>query len=226
MKRLSLFAFISFVAAIVLTSCRSIDFSRSTAVHFAPLTGWKGQSYQGMAIYKDYMVSMQNSGLATLYLIDDDGLTELKKIRLESEAKTNHSNIAFFGTERYSPDDALPVVYVSQCYNGVVDGRKDVCYVERIGLDGSSQLVQTIIFDDSDKLFGYALQWTIDYDRRLLIGYGNTIENLAPGNRFRIITFPMPRLSDGREVILTTRDMLENYTIQDYTSEFSSNQIG
>ncbi|MBQ6161658.1 MAG: hypothetical protein IJK21_03300 [Prevotella sp.] len=226
MKRLSLFASFAFVAVALLTSCRSMDFTRSTVSHFAPFNGWEGQAYQGMAIYDDYMLSLQNTGLATLYKIENERLSEISKIRLESNAKTNHSNVAFFGTERYAAGDALPVVYVSQCFNGVVDGRKDVCYVERIGLDGSAQLVQTIVFNDTEKLFGYALQWIVDYDRRQLIGYGNTIENLAPGNRFRIITFRLPRLSDGKVVTLTNSDIIENYTIQDYTSEFSSNQIG
>ena len=63
-------------------------------------------------------------------------------------------------------------------------------------------------------------------NQNIWIGYGNTIENLAPGNRFRIITFRLPRLSDGKLVTLTNSDIIENYTIQDYTSEFSSNQIG
>lgn len=226
MKRLSLFTFFALFAVAVLTSCRSIDFTHSSVIRFAPLSGWKGQAYQGMAIYKDYMLSLQNTGLATLYAIDNSGLTEIKKIQLESHAKTNHSNVAFFGIERYAAGDELPVVYVSQCYNGVVGGRKDVCYVERISLDGSSRLVQTIVFDDSRKLFGYALQWIVDYDRRLLIGYGNTIENLNPENRFRIVTFRLPRLSDGEVVTLTESDIIENYTIQDYTSEFPSVQIG
>ena len=48
MKRLSLFASFAFVAVALLTSCRSMDFTRSTVSHFAPFNGWEGQAYQGM----------------------------------------------------------------------------------------------------------------------------------------------------------------------------------
>ena len=71
-----------------------------------------------------------------------------------------------------------------------------------------------------------ALQWMIDSKRNLLIGYGNTVENMGKGNRWRTMTFPMPKLSDGPLVRLNPRDAIENYCIQDFDSRFPSNHIG
>ena len=122
--------------------------------------------------------------------------------------------------------DEFPLLYVSQCSKQLYKGMKDVCFVERISLSEAPQLVQTIVLDDKEELFGYALQWMIDPKRDLLIGYGNTIENMGKGNRWRTMIFRMPKLSDGPIVHLNPRDALENYCIQDLDSRFPSNHIG
>ncbi len=96
-----------------------------------------------------------------------------------------HSLETFFGNERYDKADQFPLLYVSQCSKQRHKGLKDVCFVERISLTGEPQLVQTIVLNDKEGLFGYALQWIIDNKRNLLIGYGNTVENL----NFNIVAF-------------------------------------
>lgn len=193
---------------------------------WAPLQGVPKQGYQGMSIYGDYLVSLQNTGLATIYRLSTEGMERLRQFPLASNHKANHSNVASFGIEHYSKDDTFPLLYVSQCSRERYNGLKDVCFVERISLDAEPQLVQTIILDDPDGLFGYALQWVIDRRRRLLIGYGNTLENLAEGNRWRIMTFRLPTLAQGAEVHLSPSDALDNYCIQDFDARFASQQIG
>ena len=182
------------------------------------------QGYQGMCIYEDWLLSLQNKGYATLYKLPS---LEKKTVtfKLGSFADTNHANVAAFGVEKFDESDPLPLVYVSQAYKKVVNGEKDVCYVERISLDGSSETVQRIMLDDQ-KLYGYALQWTIDQQRRHLIGFGNTISNTAEGNRYRIMVFSIPHLSDGKEVHLTAADAIENYFIQDTDSRYPSKVVG
>ena len=91
-------------------------------------------------------------------------------------------------------------------------------------LSGSS-LVQTIFYDDVNKDFGYALQWVIDQENKMLYGYGNTINNSDTLNRHRIIKFRLPALSDGSFVVLKSEDALENYLIED-VSDFRFNPIG
>ena len=183
------------------------------------------QGYQGMCIYEDWLLSVQNKGYATLYQ-----LPSLEKktptFKLGCFGDTNHANVAAFGVEKYDESDPLPLVYVSQAYKNVVNGEKDVCYVERISLDGKAETVQRIVLDDPKHLYGYALQWTIDHQRHHLIGLGNTVSNNGEGNRFRIMVFSIPHLSDGKVVHLTADDAIENYLIQDFDNRYPSKVVG
>lgn len=208
------------------TSCKPLDYTDASVQKIADLQGIPGQSYQGMAVWKDYLVSLQNTGQATIYRLQGKGMQMLRQFPLASQMPENHANVAFFGTERYDRADDFPLLYVSQCSKQRYRGMKDVCFVERISLTDAPQLVQTIVLDDRDGLFGYALQWMIDRKRKLLIGYGNTVENMGKGNRWRTIIFPLPKLSDGEVVRLHPEDAIDNYCIQDLDARFPSNHIG
>lgn len=212
---------------LIVTSCKGVGYVTESVERVGTLQGVPRQGYQGMAVYDDYLVSLQNTGEATLYrLTAEGGMQRLRQFPLASRHEANHANVACFGIERARKDDVLPVLYVSQCSRKLYNGLKDVCFVERIGLEGEAELVQTIVFDDNEGLFGYALQWVIDHQRRLLIGYGNTKENLAEGNRWRMMVFPLPRLGEGSVVHLRPEDAIDNYCIQDIDSRFASKQIG
>ncbi|MBR1500015.1 MAG: hypothetical protein IJ615_10385 [Bacteroidaceae bacterium] len=214
------------LALLLLAACKPLDFTNASVEKIDDLRGVSGQSYQGMAIYGDMLVSLQNTGQATIYRLNADGLQMLRQFPLASHTPENHANVAFFGTERYDKHDQFPLLYVSQCSKQRYKGLKDVCFVERISLTKEPELVQTIVLDDPDGLYGYALQWMIDSKRKLLIGYGNTVENMGKGNRWRTMVFPMPRLSDGPVVHLRPQDALDNYCIQDIDQRFPSNHIG
>ena len=211
---------------LLLSSCVPFDFSNASVQKIGDLQGAPKQSYQGMAMYGNYLVSLQNTGWATIYQLQNNKMQMLHQFPLASHTNENHANVAFFGTERYHKSDMFPLLYVSQCSKQQYKGMKDVCFVERISLTGAPQLVQTIVLDDPNGLFGYALQWMIDSKHNRLIGYGNTIENLGKGNRWRTIIFPMPKLSDGPIVHLNPRNALDNYCIQDLDPRFPSNHIG
>lgn len=225
MKRIP-FLLLTSSIMLLTSSCVSFDFTDASVQKIADLQGVQKQSYQGMAIYGDYLVSLQNTGQATIYRFQNDKLQPVRQFPLASHTAENHANVAFFGTERYHKSDQFPLLYVSQCSKQLYRGMKDVCFVERISLTGEPQLVQTIVLDDPDGLFGYALQWMIDAKHNRLIGYGNTIENMGKGNRWRTIVFPMPKLSDGPIVHLNPRNALDNYCIQDLDPRFPSNHIG
>ena len=211
---------------LLVTACKPLDFTNANVQKVDDLRGFPKQSYQGMAIYKDYLVSLQNTGLATIYRLHKDNLEQLRQFPLASQTKENHANVAFFGTERYDKSDEFPLLYVSQCSKQRYKDMKDVCFVERISLTEAPQLVQTIVLDDDEGLFGYALQWMIDRKRGYLIGYGNTVENMGKGNRWHTMIFKMPKLSDGPIVHLNPKDALDNYCIQELDSRFPSNHIG
>lgn len=213
----------------IITSCssvRNVMFTTQRIEKIGTFEGFPKQSFQGMSVYGDYLVSLQNTGLATLYHLTDSGIEHIHQFPLASHHEANHANVADFGNERVAKDDVLPVLYVSQCSRKLYEGMKDVCFVERIQPDGEAQLVQTIVLDDPNGLFGYALQWVIDHRRHLLIGYGNTKENLAEGNRWRMMTFRLPCLGEGAIVHLRPEDALDNYCIQELDARFPSQQIG
>ncbi len=188
--------------------------------------GRKGYSYQGMDISGRYMISCQDRGLATLYRLSGDKFERKGQFHLASFHEYNHSNVVSFGVEKAEKSDPMPVAYISHCHRKPIDGKKDLLFVERIAPDfGSSELVQTIFYDDVNHDFGYALQWVVDKKNRMLYGYGNTVNNSDPANRHRVIKFRLPALSDGSFVTLKPEDALENYLIED-VSGFRFNPVG
>ena len=200
------------------------------AVLMGPMQGenhmQKGYSYQGMDVHGRWLVSCQNQGIATVYKLSGKRFKPVGQFHLASFHKNNHANVVSFGAEKFAPKDPLPLVYVSQCHKKTVDGRKDLLYIERIAPDfKSSELVQTVFYDDVNKDFGYALQWVVDTENGFLYGYGNTINNSDPANRHRIIKFRLPSISEGAQVVLKPEDALENYLIEEI-SDFRFNPIG
>ena len=186
----------------------------------------KGHSYQGMDVYGNYLVSLQDKGIATIYKLSGRNFSKVGQFHLASYDPVNHANVLTFGCEKFDRRDPFPLAYVSQCHKKPYKGMKDVLFVERIAADmQSSTLVQTILYDDRNQDFGYALQWVIDQPNRMLYGYGNTINNTDPDNRHRIIKFRLPSLSEGDFVVLKPEDALENYLIEE-ASGFSFNPIG
>ncbi|MDP4275336.1 MAG: hypothetical protein Q8907_13755, partial [Bacteroidota bacterium] len=197
--------------------------------HIGKWQGVTNEGYQGMDIWGDYIVSCQNTGIATIYKTDGKTLTKLaNSFHLASYNQNNHANVASFSNTFYDPSDPLPLLYVSQCQRKSINGHKDVLYVERIGKDlTSSSLVQTIYFKDIHHRYGYALQWVIDRDNGYLYGYGNTVDNDNPLNRHRIVKFRIPALDESTDgiVTLTDDDLLENYLIED-TYALPFNPVG
>ncbi|MBQ8098043.1 MAG: hypothetical protein IJ244_00785 [Bacteroidaceae bacterium] len=204
-----------------------INLSESTfkCKHLGKLQGQPKEGYQGMDIWGDYVVSCQNTGYMTLYQTDGDKLTRLgEPFKMASFNKNNHCNVVSFSRTFYDKDDRFPLLYVSQCQRGTINGRKDVIYVERIGNDlKHTELIQTIYFRDVKHLFGYALQWVIDVDNNYLYGYGNTVDNSNPLNKHRIVKFRLPDLSEATDglITLTNEDLLENYLLEEtYAAPF------
>ena len=182
------------------------------------ITEFEKHNYQGMDCYKKYIVSLQHTGIATVWKYDGkDGLERLGGFDLATHDPVNHSNVASFGVEKFSKRDRLPVLYISQCHKKPYQGRKDVLFVERIAKDfQSSELVQTIYFEDTYNLFGYALQWVVDRENKALYGFGNTTKDKdLENNKHRIVKFRLPKLSEGAQVTLTGADILENYVVED-----------
>ena len=140
------------------------------------IASFEKANYQGMDCYRNYIVSLQHTGIATVWKYNGkQGLEKLGGFDLATHNDVNHSNVCSFGVEKFDSKDPMPVIYVSQCHKKPYNGFKDILFVERINPDfQSSSLVQTIHFDDTDQLFGYALQWVVDRKNKCLYGFGNT----------------------------------------------------
>ena len=219
-----------FLATALIVLCFSPSLLAQKVEYLGQLQGenhkMKGHSYQGMDVCGKYLVSLQDKGIATIYKLSGKKYTKQGQFHLASYDPVNHSNVLTFGCEKYSPKDPFPLAYISQCHRKPYNGMKDILFVERIAPDlQSSTLVQTILYDDRNGDFGYALQWVIDQPNRMLYGYGNTVNNTDPANRHRVIKFRLPRLGDGEFVTLKPEDALENYLIEE-ASGFSFNPIG
>ena len=184
------------------------------------LQGIEKQGYQGMDIWGQTVVSCQNTGVITLYNYDGRTLTKRgDSFPMASNDKENHSNVVSMSRTFYKEGDPLPLIYVSQCSKGRYKGMKDVCFVERIKPElNATELVQTILYKDENKNFGYAVQWVLDNENGYLYGYGNTINNNDPQNRHRIVKFRIPEVKEGL-VTLTDADLLENYLLEETYSQ-------
>lgn len=201
-------------------------FSKWVCKQVAPLEKKAHEAFQGMAISGNTLVSLQNKGFARLYELPSmRALTDT--FRLGSWGSTNHANVATFGVEKYKPTDALPLLYVAQAHlKALKDGMKNTCFVERILPEGKAVLVQRIGIKNHDKWYGNAMQWTVDQERKLLIGFGNTKGNTIEGNLTRIMIFPLPTLADGPVVWLDPDKAIENYTIQDTDTRYPGMIVG
>src|SRR5574344_1545141 len=198
-----------------------IDFSQNTlSCRFvAKLQGVEKEGYQGLEVYGNTLISCQNSGWMSFYNYDGKKLTQLvKAFKMACYDKNTHANVASLSNEFFAPSDKFPIVYVSQCAKQAYKGMKDVLFAERIAPDmKSTTTVQTIYYRDENHNFGYALQWVVDRDNNVLYGYGNTINNTDPNNKHRIVKFRLPSLKEGKDnlLVLTDKDLLENYLIED-----------
>ena len=227
MKRiiLSVLAFLPIMAGAQDTftySGERIDMQQHTfkSTLVGKLQGIEKQGYQGMDIWGQTVVSCQNTGVITLYNYDGRTLTKRgDSFPMASNDKENHSNVVSMSRTFYKEGDPLPLIYVSQCSKGRYKGMKDVCFVERIKPElNATELVQTILYKDENKNFGYAVQWVLDNENGYLYGYGNTINNNDPQNRHRIVKFRIPEVKEGL-VTLTDADLLENYLLEETYSQ-------
>lgn len=204
-----------------------LDLADCSIADAGPLVRPGNEGFQGFAIHKNFMVSLQNGGYASLAKLMPDGKwTAFVNFPLGSQSKYNHANVANFGVERVEKSDAMPVLYVSQTKTDKDRNMTDACFVERILPEGKAELVQTILLGDHDRYYGWAVQWAIDKKHKRLIGFGNTINNTDPANNFRVMVFKLPKLKQGKTVVLGKEDILENYLIQDYDKTFPHVQIG
>ena len=89
------------------TSIREVTFTTERIEKVGNFEGFPKQGFQGMSVYGDYLVSLQNTGLATLYRLTDSGMESIRQFPLASRHEANHANVADFGIERKADNSPL-----------------------------------------------------------------------------------------------------------------------
>ena len=166
-----------------------------------PVVGqYKNKSAQGMAIYKDLA-----------YLFSDGGLCRVLNLKtgkvkgefmLASAGKTNHANSACF-SRQFLSGHTVPAIYVTE-FTG-----KSRCLVEIIDND-SSVLVQTIELKNAKGKNPLVRAWIVDNKEKMLYAL---IREKNQQETNEIKKFALPRLSDGKEIMLTEKDVLDSFTV-------------
>ncbi|MBQ1816771.1 MAG: hypothetical protein II122_04475 [Bacteroidaceae bacterium] len=179
-------------------------------------------SFQGMEIYKKYLLSLQHCGMATMYKTNGKTIKKIGRFKLGSfddQPKTaNHANVASFSKQFLNKGDKLPLVYVTRCNaSNYGKGMQQVLFVEHVDpVKMTSECVQTISFDDRTLTTLHTTQWCVDVENGMLYGLSNSKEK--SGNRHQIVKFRLPAYNGPQDsiVILRDEDVLERYFMEDY----------
>ena len=207
-----------------------ISLATATARHpysvtrFMQQTRLKKKSLQGMDIIQNRIFVMQDGGFCRVY--DYRTKLLLDSFPLASCRPGNHCNTANFGIEK-AKGSSLPVMYVSVGKPGDTD--EYACYVESFTCHKGhyqANLVQTIRMDQSgfrqkgwQSIWGCP-NWVIDKERRHLWAFSavkrTIVKETGPfhNNKYVATKFRLPLLKEGKEVILTAHDVLDQAVME------------
>ena len=178
---------------------------------------------QGMDIWENTLVSLEHRGRANIYDFNGRDCVFKGSFPLASHDDNNHANVASFGTQKAHPDDPLPLLYVTRASGAkMYDGWARLVFVERIDpIHMKSELVQRICLDVPKEFMAGATQWAIDKEQQFIYTFSNSIYNKAPNNRHIIQKFRIPPYRGAQDslVVLTSKDALEEYYVEDYYNQ-------
>ena len=180
----------------------------------------------GVSVIPTSVAAYTSDEYTDSYLIDDADTSIAYVMAWGKNISNPAAKLFMEAVQKYAKGDVLPLLYVSQTKTDKEKNITDACFVERILPEGRAELVQTILLDNHNDYYGWAVQWAVDKKRKRLIGFGNTIDNNNPKNNFRIMVFKLPTLKQGKTVVLKKEDIIENYLIQDYDMSYPHVQIG
>lgn len=162
---------------------------------------------QSLSIYGDYIVFFYGGGghEGSIWRISDG--TKMGDIDFPDTINDPHGNVLSFGVEFAPGNTDLPLLYLSETFNG---GR---CYVYDLHIDGSIQQVQTIAGNIVSDIFGAQGDWVVDKDSLSLFSIRYRLDSytVEQGNCINICRFRLPKLGDGTNIILTDGDILDFY---------------
>lgn len=166
-----------------------------------PIVGhYKNKSAQGMAIYEDYAYLFNDGGLCRVFNLKSGKIEG--EFMLECSAKDTHVNSACF-SRQYVSDSSIPALYITEFYG------KRRCFVEVIN-SGKSKLVQTIEFKNQEGRNPFVREWIVDNKEGMLYA---VIREVNQNDRNVIRKFHLPKLIDGKEIVLTDEQVLDEFSV-------------
>ena len=179
---------------------------------------------QGMDIVKNKIFVLHDGGSCHVY--DFKTKKVISSFDLASKRKGNHCNTGNFGVEKVK-GASFPVMYISLGKPGDVD--EIVCMVESFTMHNgkfSSKIVQRIKMDQSQfeskglKPIWGCPNWVVDKERKHLWAFSaikRTIRSVTgpfETNKYVAVKYRLPKLSEGKEVVLTAADVLDEAVME------------
>lgn len=177
---------------------------------------------QGAACYGKYLFQgFSTNNVLKIYDLEKKYYLCTIDITAPPASSYIHANTINFGSERLSPDDYFPLLYINSGYTKKIDGATcSSIYVFRISKydnsDGSEgfnlEFVQTITL----KGFNSWTEGVIDNDHHILwVKY----EPKGKNGEYRYASFPMPKIEDGDVTILKENAITDfSLGVQPFTS--------
>lgn len=218
----------------LLIACNPIDREIEAFDLIPYITLEKWDRRQGGAIYEDKLVclnAVDKGGTPNGFIYDiKTGLKICEMTFTSNLGQKNyyrpHANQVSFGCDFYNAESDFPLLYVTQAnggngYNDIHGERGVLVYnLRKVGYnDYVPDLVQAIIPDIADttlmaKLGKYTPNYIINNDNAqfIVIGYPNNSWYDLTGDQ-PITIFNIPTLDSGSEVILTSNDIIDAFTL-------------
>lgn len=168
------------------------NYQGSQLLRYTRVAGADGtvRSAQGIAGYENYIIVLLNGGTANIYDMESEtpgtpvAAFDLASFNVKNpdDRYTNHCNSVVFGSQKFKMSDPFPLLYITTGHTYDTDkyGYIAHCSVERIIYDEltktwSTQIVQTIIFNDNDYPTTYDPSTnTFTYPNNVATGFVNT----------------------------------------------------
>lgn len=171
-----------------------------------PIIGtYKTMSAQGMAIWDDNAYLFNDGGHCRVLSLVSGRVQ--REFNLASAGEKTHVNAACFGLESTN-GSTIPVIYISE-YN--LPSR---CFVESIG-ESANTLVQTIQAQENGKTM-FVQSWIVDGKEKSLYAIARTAAPKGEKNssKVRIIKYRLPLLNEGKEILLSEKDIQESFYVE------------
>lgn len=199
---------------------------------YMTFNGWKNS--QGGVIYGDMLLNVlacdeEEDDVDNAFMWDLKTGSKIGNFNLGHEFEgvkyyKPHANVVCFGAEKTEKSD-YPLLYVGQTYGflyGQIDYKASgIIVYELLNESGvySSNIVQIIRPDVNDDILMQAMgpfihNYVVDTDHNMLYSFNYEGKSYWDATMdILVVSFKLPKLSDGKEVVLTNEKIVDKFTI-------------